>query len=100
MSCGLTARTTSVGAVTASAFDGRRLDAVALAQLGARAPRGGRVATIVGSPAGAEQAGEQRLADLAAAEDGDRRGSCDAQRLATRRAVATGRQAPPNPASR
>ena len=71
MSCGLTATTTSAAPSTAPRCRGR-LDAVALVQLGdpLLAPRGdddlGGVA-----PAGAEQAGEEGLADPAAAEDRD-----------------------------
>ena len=69
MSCGLTASTTTSAPLIASAFDGRRLDTVPLVQLGGAllAPRAG---DDVG-PVGATQPGEQRLADLAGAEDRD-----------------------------
>ena len=68
MSCGFTATTTSCAAARRG-VRGRRLDAVPLAQLG-RALLGPARDDDVGA-ARAEQADEQRLADAAAAEDGD-----------------------------
>ena len=72
MSCGFTAMTTSEAPATASALDSVALDAVPLPQLLDALRAAAACGDLVRrSRVGGQQAADQRLADLAGAQDGD-----------------------------